>query len=77
MKSRNQCACPCTDAERERDPARTRDAESMIVVLEQRVPVETNHLVSDAAAPELVADGLGDHDDDLCEKTNVSRGEKG
>ena len=44
---------------------RTWNAEDELVILEERVPVELDHLVGDAAAAELVADGLGHHDDDL------------
>lgn len=37
----------------------------MVVVLEEGISVELDHLISDAAAAELIANGLGDEYDDL------------
>lgn len=37
----------------------------MILILEERKPIEPNHLVRDAAFAELVRDGFGDHHYDL------------
>lgn len=43
-----------------------------VLLFKERVAVESNHLVGDAALSERVADGLGDKDDDLRSDGNVS-----
>lgn len=46
----------------------------MVVVFEKRVSVELNHLISNAATAELIADGLGDEHDNLYRRGQLDGG---
>jgi hypothetical protein len=46
----------------------------MIVVLEKRVSVELDHLISNAATAKLVAHGLGDEHDNLYREVSFDGG---
>lgn len=47
----------------------------MILILEERKPIEPNHLVGDAAFAKLVRNSFGDHDYDLlCDEEEEREG---